>query len=346
MAYVVLMLCVLQVASEAELDVTPRPLDHIVAELAAAEEIYVDHDVELHVEMRLDRTELARFKKPAGSKKKQKIAILASSDSDSHFVSQGKMFRLDRFGKSTTVDGKTRRTLDLINSFDGEVLRRLDQNLIANISPIKTEDPERFFPHSMMLSHAQLYGPLSLLLQGDLAVQNSAYAGQLKKMQKVKFKGRTVSVERVDEFTCDKVELVFSIDQIESARIELWLARERNLIPVKMAHYTSPKPRIMTGSGEIQAWREVHEGVWSPARCLLNTYGGDETRESYREEGGYSSTTTVEKINLNPSYTRDYFSKVEVPKGAKVYVLDAAGKILETQTQKNPGLLDIPPKKL
>ena len=156
-------------------------MNEIIANLEAAERLYYDHDVHFRVEMRLDEAMIARFQKPRDKKPPDGamvVTVTAASDRKGHFVSQGQMFRLDREGGNVSVNGDEDRSWELINAFDGETQRRLSQHGVANISNTRREDRERFWPHTLMLSHAQLYGPLSVLLGGDQAIKASAFADQ------------------------------------------------------------------------------------------------------------------------------------------------------------------------
>jgi hypothetical protein len=298
----------------------PLSLSEAIAKVEAAERLYHDHDVRFRVEMRLDEAMVRRFQAPkrggTTARTSHSVQVSATADWQGHFVSQGGMFRLDRKGGNVSVDGDRDHSFDLIEAFDGETQRRLNQNVVANVSRTRKENRDRFWPHTLVLGHAHLYGPLSLILRGEPAIKASPFADQLK--PGVSFASRIEGVEQVEGLLCRKVVLGIIRRGAETGRFELFLAQERNLIPVKMLQYTRESTTKPSATAVVREWKELRPGIWSPLKIDLTVYDSAQLREHDIQHLGWTQKYFVESIDLNPHYPREYFSNVPIPKGTKI----------------------------
>lgn len=247
------------------------------------------------------------------------------------FVSQENWFRLEREGGGQ--DSLRTASRDRIRSFDGEQTRVLEQNAVGNISEERLEDQDFIRPHLLLFRHLHITVPFSVYLSGHEARQahpNGHWKG-----------GRTMEVsyegeEEINGLKCHKVLVeVWHSGQSRNGR-QIWLAEERNYLPVKVDSYTYRFSKdVPVGSGVVHELREIAPGVWFPFDIEYTVYNKFKIHQEGRQELQWRERYIVELAELDPQYDREFFSNVEFPDGTAMYIVEN-GEIKRSWRQGAP----------
>ena len=112
--------------------------------------------------------------------------------------------------------------------------------------------------------------------------------------------------------------------------IVLYLATDRNHIPIKLEHYggNSGRSDLPAGVSRCDEFREIAPGVWFPFQvselmfddfvCALRDVSSSSWRRDYQ----------IESAKLSPNVDDAVFHEVIVPEGTKVLVFDEDGTVL------------------
>lgn len=191
-------------------------------------------------------------------------------------------------------------------------------------------------PHMFLYANGGPYVPLSIYLEGAGAI--SAYPGSNANMQKMHFKKQILGTEKFQGLQCIKIrmELIDSSEKPRS-RHEIWLAKDRNLIPVRQLHfkYRSSK-EVAIEESTVDDWKELQPGVWFPIKAHSKHYNSMGKKPTDKRELVWRRQYDVKSITLNPPQRApDVFTKLEFPKGT--FVRDFTGdkgKRLRIQAEK------------
>jgi hypothetical protein len=106
-------------------------------------------------------------------------------------------------------------------------------------------------------------------------------------------------------------------------RTELWLAEDRNYIPVRRFTYTYwCSEEIPAGEGAVEAWKEVEPGVWFPLEAEVTVYNKKAIQRERKQELRWRERYTTEMVSLDPKYDVSFFREVEFPTGTAVYEVE------------------------
>lgn len=245
------------------------------------------------------------------------------------FVAQREWFRLEREGGSQD-SGRT-ASMDLIRAFDGEITRVLYQKAVGNISPERLEDSEFIRPHTLLLRHSHVAVPFSVYLSGHEAIRAHP-SGRLQPdlTMRVTYEGE----ERLNDLKCHKVfmDVLLKSGKPHDGR-RFWLAEDRNYLPVKELAYTYRfSEDAAVGQGVISDLREIKPGIWFPFKAEYTAYNKLAIQQSGNQELQWRNLYTVERVDLDPKYDREFFAKVEFPIGTAMYEVKR-GKIVRSWRQ-------------
>ena len=174
-------------------------------------------------------------------------------------------------------------------------------------------------PHMYFLSSGAPKVPLSTYLKGIeavLACPNPSYVSP----------GSKIKVQLFDdeEFQGLKCKRLL-IDVILSSGIrhngwELWLARDRNLIPVRNISYTYRwSEEIPVAESTVDEWQEIRHGVWIPVRFHTDRYNSFIIKREGKQQLKWRKQEHVKSIKLDPQdLPQDVFTKLDFPQGTKV----------------------------
>ena len=113
----------------------------------------------------------------------------------------------------------------------------------------------------------------------------------------------------------------------------LWLAPERNYLPVKTESYLPDVSlELSVGVGFAKGFREIEPGVWLPFDRAVTVYDSDKIREEKKQVFRNGDETRIEKANLHPQYDLSLFRDVPFPDGSIVYEMKD-GKVIKSYKQ-------------
>ncbi|MCH9653224.1 MAG: hypothetical protein K0U86_15370 [Planctomycetes bacterium] len=239
-------------------------------------------------------------------------------------------------------DGHTHYRLWLSNYKPDEVGQRPGMRRSGEISD-KTPSISSFArPHMFLSASEKSHVPLSTYLEGAKAI--TAYPGSDADLRKMYFEKQILGTEKFQGLQCIKVkmELVGSNGK-PSSRHEIWLAKERNLIPVRRLDYKYRwSKEIPVSESIVDEWKELRPGVWFPMKAHTNRYNFLSKKPIEKRELMWRRQYAVKSITLNPPQRApDVFNKLEFPKGMPLRVIkNGKGNQLQTQTEKIKNYLD------
>jgi len=197
-------------------------------------------------------------------------------------------------------------------------------------------------PHTMVFVGESSRGALSAFMR----------SGMFNVRMKVKMTVEYVGDERVAGLYCHKLK--WSLPQKGGRKPNLnqyyfiWLARDRNLIPVRHQWFDPGwSEKLPGGLDYVDDLREIRRGVWFPLRtielCFENWGSGVcENRILLR----WRRDIDVTSLKFDPVVDNRLFDSVQVAAGTTVNVWDEDGSLLGTFRQPETGNLDIAPERL
>lgn len=170
-------------------------------------------------------------------------------------------------------------------------------------------------PHNVLV-HRWADIPLSLYLAGSDAIKRSSWKVGFLSSVKTYYKG----VEEWRGLRCHRVYVHhFFPGRGESGADELWLAEERNFIPVRLVNYSFWLSRTQSGGGgEVTEWREVEPGIWFPWRVQMKAYYVGQLARPGTDNRQHQHEFSFESVKLNPQYEPSFF-RFDFPQGTYVY---------------------------
>lgn len=99
-----------------------------------------------------------------------------------------------------------------------------------------------------------------------------------------------------------------------------WLAKDRNLLPVRFEGYVVKVSReIPLSIGMMSDLREVKPGVWLPFQFKHEAIGMLDLWEHGEMNAHYEEEYRVLDAAVDIDYPREFFQKVEFPPGIPIY---------------------------
>jgi thiol-disulfide isomerase/thioredoxin len=192
-------------------------------------------------------------------------------------------------------------------------------------------------PHTFLIRDDWLYGPLAELLVSPWH----------DRVNKYRLRFRYCGEENVDGHPCVRIrgEVTTREGQPPHGFFALWLATDRNYIPIKLEHYGGNfgmRP-IPSGISRCDDFREIAPGVWYPFRSTLMSFDNWQDMARGRITLNWRRIYTVESATLSPGADPGVFHDVVLPEGTKVQVLDEAGEYVGEFEQGLEGVAEIVP---
>jgi RNA polymerase sigma factor (sigma-70 family) len=304
----------------------PPDLKTVITNVRAAEALYADLDVSYRCDYRLNPDSPFAGKPGPGS------TIIPTLTSTSRFrsVTQGERFYLDEVKEETGTNGKT-TTRRYTTGYDGKLTRVLDDN-VANLHHGRANEYHLFRPHVMILARAWVSFPFSLWLEGGETLSKHRLAGHYRGINHKTF---VEGEEKVNGLDCVKLRCEgWGASEKSPTTIRyLWLAPERNYMPVKTVAYAPIySETIPLETGTASSFREIKPGVWLSFKCSLTINDEIEAREHKWAVLSNSEEWTVQRADANPKLDAAFFRDVPFPKGAVVYEVKD-GKIISSHVE-------------
>jgi hypothetical protein len=223
-----------------------------------------------------------------------RVGRLVSRRSETfHFVRQEGMLRLDWKG-TTTHDDDTERSWQRMLLFDGTATRLSDDappgdchraSAIIKVAAIR--------PHTLVLRWLDQDKPLSDYLEG-------------RQDREVTYQGK----EEVDGLKCRRVRVTHLAGRHRKPTIhtDLWLAEERNYIPVRRLEYKLGwSEELPHADASVDQWRQIGPGVWFPVSAALTVYNTTALKRENTQKLQYREQYTVERVSLEPKHEIAFF---------------------------------------
>lgn len=178
----------------------------------------------------------------------------------------------------------------------------------------------KYFPHLTLMNLADLGEavPLSVSLKGEEAFLHFYPNPHLMShiSQREEYRVEYGGLEEIRGLKCDRISIrkVSSEPMNPWSSIVVWLAEERNFLPVRLERYTKGDLEQHPNQiAETLEFREVESQKWFPSRCEYTFY---RKNESFSEEAAYAylrRDMNVEEVSLHPHYRSEYFNGLPVP---------------------------------
>jgi hypothetical protein len=297
----------------------------IIENVRANEELYQHLEVEMRWSYRLNKEATHR---PESS---------LSDESTLRCVLQDNLVFIKRTQVAANVAGSSLNLKELYG-YDGEMTRRLEGD-VGNLHHGRDEHWGLYRPHTWLLSRAFVVFPLSLWLRGGKDLQNHPLAGGYKNdvIQQTTCEGDEV----VDGLKCYRLRCE-SLNNSKPPTLNtlrfLWLAPDRNYLPVKTVGYAAQLSlKVPVEEGRLSDFREVAPGVWLPYRRSIRVNDGLRAAKGERFLGN-TEEAFLEKLNLDPQYDISLFRDIPFPDGTIVYEVKD-GRIIKSYQQGKLGAM-------
>ncbi|WP_417380719.1 hypothetical protein [Gimesia sp.] len=178
-------------------------------------------------------------------------------------------------------------------------------------------------PHRFLFEPAYLPASLSRFLTGKEAVQ--AETGKPAANTRVTETG----TETFQELKCTtlRMETLDSAGKARS-RTDLWLAQDRNMIPVRKQYFIyHVSKKLPISESLIETWQEVSPGIWFPKQAHTNHYYARLGKLEPGQKPSKRIEYTLKSIELDPQLPADIFTKLVFEAGTPVTVISDGRRI-------------------
>jgi len=308
-------------------------LHDIIENVRANEELYKNLEVSLEYSYQLEGEAAQEAQKLHGKKPQEgEFLVFETQKYRLHSVSQDGLFRADRTGAASSRGDS--HTLDRVRAFDGTITRLYEQHSYANLIQGRSEDETFIRPHMFLLAMMQYFAPLSTYMSGHEAMR--AYPGDHwdpSHTLEVIYRGEA----DFNGLKCHRVWVTTSVPGFGPyCRWELWLAEDRNYIPVRNLAYTCRFSRTEpVGEGVVEKWRELEPGIWFPVEVRNTAYNKWKLLKTGVRENQWTERYLTKDVSLHPQYDLGYFRDVSWPDGTPVYEVKQ-GKITSSYVKGAP----------
>lgn len=192
-------------------------------------------------------------------------------------------------------------------------------------------------PHSLLLRNRGIHQRLSDVLQAELFSQGNEFP------LSVEYEGE----ETFDNLKCHTLRLDVRRGKppVPSFIVSLWLAEERNFIPVRSESYQPEwSEKLPMAISAVTQWKQIDFGMWFPNQTSLfacNNFRRDGFSEN-RLIVNFREDYKIRNVELEPTVALKLFQEITVPQGTNVFVLYENGKRTRYQQEQTGNL--IPPE--
>ena len=173
-------------------------------------------------------------------------------------------------------------------------------------------------PHMFLLADAEPRAPLSIYLSGIQAVlgfPNNDYPVHGPIVV------RELGVDEWEGLRCRKVQIESLADRSPVNRWELWLAEDRNLIPVRALGFIYRWSKtVPISEATVGDWKELQEGVWFPVKARCDRYYTKSLKEERKQLLSSRKLYLVLDAVLEPEVTAETFTTLMFPSGTEITI--------------------------
>lgn len=278
--------------------------------------------------------------------------IITEESQEEHSILRTPLAYFSSHQRYSTLGGHRTERIR-VEAFDGQWTRKLDEQKgaepgNANASAVLRKGglaraDHRFEgvgvhrPHTLMMHSDGLFVPLSDLLTAPWEDRD----------RKSRMRFRYCGEQVVAGHPCIKLRgdrLIANTDRVSSS-VVLFLAVDRNLIPIRWERYGGNFgfSGLPSGMGWCDDFREIAPGTWYPFRVVMlafNTWiptAQGHLALNWRREYRFDS------VVMSPAVDRSLFRQVVAPAGAQVQVQDEGGELVGQYPQEVDEVPDITP---
>ncbi len=302
-----------------------RTIDSIIRNVQTNEVLYQNIDIRCSSRYRLtDKTHIVP-------------GVVEKDEFQYRFIQRDPKVYLNMKAFSKTVDGKTVDQSQTVG-FDGMTQRGVYGQNLCNINNEKSNPYYTLLlPHTTALNKIQLVeDPLWRLLQGTGLIPFKG-KGDLSERE---LRSTYMEDEKIDGNDCVVVRL-HTIDPDSKTKekledyhyfIYLWLAVDRNYLPIQMMRSFQPAKDLSKSDVfcQLKDLREISPGIWFPYFIEYKTYDSYILSKEHRHVQDTFETFKIESVRLNPDVPDSLFSDIECPKSHYLYVVKN-GEIVESR---------------
>ncbi len=236
-----------------------------------------------------------------------------------------------------------------VYAFDGEIVRIRNkrtrggnppaESLHASIWINRRRDIPLVHPHALLLRNSREVPSLWEFLTSGWYDEHNGYRMRVE----------YIGDELVGGLRCHKLRCTCLVEGRDESRhnyFHLWLARDRNLIPVRH-EWREPAVgvNLPTSIGWIEDLAELQHGTWFPSKSITLAHDRDELRGG-RIAINYRIDCTIDRPALIAVADEKLFAGVIVPAKTSVSVRDADGQYLGRFSQEKEDNLAIGTERL
>jgi len=289
-------------------------LEGVVGEVKSAEALFNDLDVKVNF-----KRESGKGRAKLDTSSNPNFQPVLNTTSSIWSVSQSGMYRSQAHFNMEEMDGDE-RVHERLKMFDGEVTRVLKDDAIANITQGLKSDKDFVRPHTLLVKRPFYYMSLSTLLSGTDVLLSSPQS-EWPADHSVDYAYHGLSV--VQDLDCDHITITLSVSNKPRMEIDLFLAKQRNLIPAKVVWRSLPVSKeTPVEVGKVLDWIEIAPGIWFPQDAELISYNPVQIKFVGNQVPQWTDTYHVESVSITPNYDRSFFQDIEIPDGTAVYEVE------------------------
>ncbi len=193
----------------------------------------------------------------------------------------------------------------------------------------RIQSAEYLTPYRLPLSIQKETPALADYLLGTDAVRKDPMFANIT------IKTRYLTTEEIDGLKCEKFEMNIGDLSKPSVSIKhlLWLAIERNYLPIRFEDYNMmddrKAPKAVAKSEDI---REIEPGIWCPHRVVMTSYGHVQYNSEKKLVLETERVYTLKFLDFKPNHPKEFFQSVKIPEGALVFV-KKNGQVIQDYTK-------------
>ena len=314
-------------------------LGDVVARVAEQEQRYRDLEVKAHVDYSHLGTDILME------------GIITEKTQEEHSILRSPLAYFSSRQRFSTLGGQRSENLR-VEAFDGEWTRTLYQSkrgaaedhVSASLrkggmgkAQGRHDGVPVHRPHVLMQRDDWIYGPLADLLVSPWH----------DKINKYRMQFRYCGEAEVDGHPCIKLRGDVTVGQRDqpSSSVVLFLADDRNLIPIKLEHYGGNFgfSGLPGGVSRCEDFREIAPGTWYPFRVVELSFDNWIPMAQGRIVLNWRREYRIDSVIVAPRVDDAVFHEVTVPEGTEVQVLDEDGNHLGQYEQPQDGAASITP---
>ena len=303
-------------------------MPEIIRNVIANEKLYSNVDLQGEAEYRSQNPPIRAMKanrSPNNVEAPIQIQILDKTLTQFQIVTQNDMYWTKEEFKGTTLEGNdiSSKTVRISN---GQRTKHSLNDAVFNLHDERMANPTIVEPHTLALRNGMVHVPLSVLLTGGETLSSHPLAGIYKNFafEEPAYLGDEV----IQGHRCHKIELSATKTSGNKFKGQVWLAPDRNYLPIHTVYYDSSIHKTKPISvGTVETLIEVKPGVWYPELTIINIYNELKLKKQGIPILSNTSPYRIHKVSLNPTYDKSFFEdNAPFPAGAFVYEI-SNGKI-------------------